>query len=206
MLMISDGRSCRDSLVHNSTRIDRLLKQYIVAFTVQCCYVCKLSTPSQQIKATAVLNSCAPCELPAYDLLWPSLPHFGLRECNLGRKQNLHFDAFWSANCSLEAISISSSATKGKSSPAEKPAWAGEFYTNLSTCTLMQLACLERCSDQWSPIRAMPMIPMRTANHATNLKWTEVPMQLSHLHGIRWSHQPRPTYPFIHLPSTYWAT
>lgn len=77
--------------------------------------------------------------------------------------------------------------------------------SQLSTCT-MQLACLERCSDQWSPIRAMPMIPMRTANHATNLKWTEVPMQLSHLHGIRWSHQPRPTYPFIHLPSTYWPT
>ena len=100
--------------------------------------------------------------------------------------------------------------------------------SQLSTCT-MQLACLERCSDQWSPIRAMPMIPMRTANHATSLKWTEVPMQLSHLHGIicqhtpqllnekgsytwltphdsRWSHQPRHTYPFIHLPSTYWAT
>lgn len=28
MLMISNGRSCRDSLVHNSTRIDRLLKAF----------------------------------------------------------------------------------------------------------------------------------------------------------------------------------
>lgn len=136
-----------------SSRLSSMAVYRDVAFTVPCCYVCNLSTPSQRIKATAVLNSCAPCELPAYDLLWPSLPHFGLRECNLGRKQNLHFDAFWSANCSLAAISISSSATKGKSSPAEKPPGAGEFYTNLSTVNLHIDATCMSGKMQW------PMVP-----------------------------------------------